>query len=209
MKYRLLVITLLSVLFLNAQTEEEILSALENVSNTEESKSLQFKNYEVETFYYNPTEETKDEYASSSIGDVFKYPDVYFKRVKNEKTESRVSYVYLNGNELSLEKINKIREKILKKYNSGVSFAKLSEKYSMDGSSKKGGDLGWYKDGVMVSKFENSVKEHNKDDIFTIDILIPLKKRKWYYVVLKTYNERITEEGYTFIVVGKKELDSK
>ncbi len=48
------------------------------------------------------------------------------------------------------------------------------------------GDLGWFKEKVMVATFEKSVKEHKKGDIYMLDI----PERDWYYVVLKTHNDR-------------------
>lgn len=45
---------------------------------------------------------------------------------------------------------------ILEKLKKGESFAKLAEQYSLDGSRKQGGDLGWFGKGMMVREFETA-----------------------------------------------------
>ncbi len=42
------------------------------------------------------------------------------------------------------------------KLKKGESFAKLAEQYSMDGSRKQGGDLGYFGKGMMVKPFEEA-----------------------------------------------------
>lgn len=48
--------------------------------------------------------------------------------------------------------------KILKELKEGADFKVLARKYSTCPSKKKGGDLGWFGPGAMVTAFENSVK---------------------------------------------------
>lgn len=107
------------------------------------------------------------------------------KIVKTESIVSmRVSYIYLDGSKLTINDINKKREKIIKLYKKGKSFEELATIYNMDSNSKKG-DLGWFNDGVMHKTFEDAIKNHKKNDLFEVDIA----ENKWYYVVLKTYND--------------------
>ncbi len=89
---------------------------------------------------------------------------------------------------MSLKSINELRKKILGQYKKGASFADLANKYSMD--SSKDGDLNWFTEGTMVKKFETEIKNHNLNDVFTID----LDNEKWYYVTLKTFQDQKVEE---------------
>jgi peptidyl-prolyl cis-trans isomerase C len=47
-------------------------------------------------------------------------------------------------------------KEILERINKGESFAKLAEQYSLDGSRKRGGDLGFFGRGMMVKPFEQA-----------------------------------------------------
>lgn len=96
----------------------------------------------------------------------------------------RVSYIYLDGYVIKKDEINNIRKKILASYRNNVSFSSLVKKYTMDTAEE--GDIGWFDEGMMVKIFEEEIKKHKKGDIFTVDI----PENKWYYVVLKTYDDK-------------------
>ncbi|OXB21689.1 hypothetical protein B0A80_16725 [Flavobacterium tructae] len=96
----------------------------------------------------------------------------------------RVSYIYLDGSKLTINQINKKRKEIIKSYKKSKPFEELVVIYNMDGNSSKG-DLGWFNEGVMHKTFEDAIKSHKKNDLFEVDI----PENKWYYVVLKTYND--------------------
>ena len=49
-----------------------------------------------------------------------------------------------------------LAKEILDKLAKGESFAKLAEQYSIDGTRKRGGDLGEFGRGVMVREFEQA-----------------------------------------------------
>jgi parvulin-like peptidyl-prolyl isomerase len=104
----------------------------------------------------------------------------------------RVSYIFLDGKEKSIDEINTLRSEIIAKYNDGFPFKNLAKRYSMDNNANRGGDLGWFTNGDMVLEFEEAVINSNSNvgDIFTVDI----ENKNWYYVILKTYDTKMIEE---------------
>lgn len=111
---------------------------------------------------------------------------------KNEIIYYRVSYILLDGKEFSISSIEKLRPQIIAKHERGVSFKDLALQYSMDNNKKRGGDSGWFTYGDMLPEFEQQVMndEHQKDDIFTVNV----ESNQWYYVVKKTHDKKsITE----------------
>ncbi len=56
-------------------------------------------------------------------------------------------------------------KEVLEKLGKGESFAKLAEQYSIDGSRKRGGDLGFFSRGQMVKPFEEAAFKLNKGEV--------------------------------------------
>lgn len=111
---------------------------------------------------------------------------------KNEIIYYRVSYILLDGKEFSISSIEKLRPQIIEQHDRGVPFKDLALQYSMDNNKKRGGDSGWFTYGDMLPEFEQQVMndEHQKDDIFTVNV----ESNQWYYVVKKTHDKKsITE----------------
>jgi hypothetical protein len=96
----------------------------------------------------------------------------------------RVSNVFLNGKVLSRTSIDSVRSTIIGRYKNGMPFEDLVRIYNMD--SNPTGDVGWFAEGVMVTEFEDAVRTHKKNDIFTVDV----PAQEWYYVTLKTHDDR-------------------
>jgi len=111
---------------------------------------------------------------------------------KNEITYYRVSYILLDGKELSISSIENLRPQIIEKHKRGVPFKDLALQYSMDNNRKRGGDSGWFTYGEMLPEFEQQVMNdnHQKDDIFTVNV----ESNQWYYVVKKTHDKKSIKE---------------
>jgi parvulin-like peptidyl-prolyl isomerase len=121
-------------------------------------------------------------------GDTFRL-DAYDYKIldKTSYPEFRVSYIFLDGSQLNAKTIDRLRTEIVNKYKSGTPFSDLANAYTMDATPN--GDVGWFKENVMAKEFELAVKEHKRNDLFTVDI----PASKWYFVVLKTFDDRITK----------------
>lgn len=61
----------------------------------------------------------------------------------------------------------------------GESFAKLAEQYSIDGTRKRGGDLGFFGHGMMVREFEQAA--------FALEVgqVSPVVKTQFGYHIIK------------------------
>ncbi|WP_299366999.1 peptidylprolyl isomerase [Winogradskyella sp.] len=115
----------------------------------------------------------------------------YYKVIDKEKiVHYRASYIYFDGSKMTLDEINNKRSKIISQYKQGYKFEALAQLHSMDSGAKRGGDLGWFPQGQMHPDFENAIKTHSINDIFTLDI----EEGKWYYIILKTYDAKPIEE---------------
>lgn len=63
------------------------------------------------------------------------------------------------------EERRKLAEKVLDMARAGEDFAQLARKYSDDGSARSGGELGYFKRGMMVPEFENAAFAMKPGDI--------------------------------------------
>jgi hypothetical protein len=131
------------------------------------------------------TSETARKIMAAAPGQILTVKDYTYKVIGVRKSFSqRVSFIYLNGDSLSSKQVDSLRRIIISKYRSGVPFTDLAKDYDMNGNST--GDLGWVAEDMLLREFSTAIKAHQKGEIFTIDI--PAKK--WYYVTLKTFDER-------------------
>lgn len=72
-------------------------------------------------------------------------------------------------------------KEVIEKINKGESFPKLAEQYSMDGSRKRGGDLGFFKRGAMVKEFDKAAFALKKGEVSGI-----VKTQYGYHIIKRT-----------------------
>ena len=76
---------------------------------------------------------------------------------KMKATDEEVTSYLASHPELDTDKKNRAKaEEVLKRVRAGEDFGKLAQEFSTDGSSQKGGDLGWFGPGQMVPEFEKA-----------------------------------------------------
>ena len=75
---------------------------------------------------------------------------------------NKVHYAHILVEKLSLAQELKIR------ITKGESFANLAKQYSIDGSKRRGGDLGFFGRGMMVPEFEKTAFALEKGQVSDI-----------------------------------------
>ncbi|MHA7844235.1 MAG: peptidylprolyl isomerase [Winogradskyella sp.] len=182
-------------------SQESLETELDSISSIEDAKTFaknHKKSNKSKVFTFN-----KEKHKTRLADELFKlskggkkvikgdYKKTYYKVIDKQKTlHYRASYIFFDGNEMELEDINEKRDKIVSQYQQGYKFNKLAQLHSMDLNAKRGGDLGWFPEGEMHPTFEEAVKDHDTDEIFTLDI----EDKNWYYIVLKTHGSKTIEE---------------
>ncbi len=80
---------------------------------------------------------------------------------------------------------------LIKAQKTGADFSALAKEFSEDpGSAEEGGDLGWFKEGVMVSEFEKAVKDLKNNQISK-----ELVQTRFGFHIIKKIGERQVAEG--------------
>ncbi len=71
-----------------------------------------------------------------------------------------------------------LAKEIAERIKKGESFSKLAEQYSIDGSRRRGGDLGTFTRGVMVKEFESAAFKLQKGEVSA-----PVKTQFGYHII--------------------------
>jgi peptidyl-prolyl cis-trans isomerase D len=91
-------------------------------------------------------------------------------------------------------KLDSIKEKI----DAGrVTFEQAAKDNSQDGSAEMGGDLGWFKPGMMVPEFDKAAFESKKGEIVKV-------KTQFGYHLLKVTNQGSTSKHYQLAIVDRE-----
>jgi parvulin-like peptidyl-prolyl isomerase len=179
---------LAAVIFIMAACEESSVSEeriLKQAVTIEDAYSLAAKYSFLKLYSLNPAKDTSKrdrQLFKMKPGEIANIDGGKYKVIKDTGNFTfRASYIYLDGAVLTHSQIYSLRALILKQYAAGVTFGDLADKYTMDGN-RKHGDVGAFQSGMMAKEFEEGVRDHEKDEVFTLDI----PEKKWYYIVKKT-----------------------
>lgn len=164
--------------------EKSLLSALSKYYGI--NSIDEFKEMLKLTYYRN---QAVDDYAKNSITDkqIQKYYDKEFvgdisckhiliaPKTTNSMTDKE--------KKAAEEEALKTAKEVIKKLNDGAKFDDLAKEYSNDDSNKdKGGDLGYFNKGDMVSEFETAAYALKLNKYTTT----PVKTKFGYHIILKT-----------------------
>jgi parvulin-like peptidyl-prolyl isomerase len=124
-------------------------------------------------------------------GDIFSVGYVTYKVLESKDTvDYRASYIFLDGSSLAPSEIDSLKKIIVKKASEGVSFAELSDQYTMDGNTTHG-DTDWFFGEFMFPKeFQDAVANHKTGEIFFVDV----SDKQWHYIVKKTHDDRVKKD---------------
>jgi parvulin-like peptidyl-prolyl isomerase len=124
-------------------------------------------------------------------GDVFSVGYVTYKVVEaTESVQYRAQYIFLDGGSLSPSQVDSLKKLIVQKANSGISFDKLSDEYTMDGNTTKG-DTDWFFGELMFPKeVQDAVAKNTKGAIFFVDV----SEKGWHYIIKKTYDDAVKKD---------------
>lgn len=190
-----------------AQSEEEVRSALDGINSLDDLESLK-KDHPEWTIFSRTVMSMGSKYDSdifhAEIGSIVQTqsnensPIILHKVVEKGTEEAcKVQYIYLDGKRRSTSEMKALRSRIISAYKEGTPFINLVRKFSEDGNVT--GTLDWFYDGMMDPDFDKAVRQKPAGTIFTVDI--PL--RYWYYVVLKTEENKELPTAYTISIQVK------
>lgn len=94
--------------------------------------------------------------VSVSTKEVKDFYQAYADSIPDQPESIKLSHILLEikPNQSTLDSLKKKAETVLDLAKRGEDFANLAEKYSDDPTGKNGGDLGFFKKGDMIEKFE-------------------------------------------------------
>ena len=153
-------------------------------------------------------EEIEDYYEKNIFGDIeashILIKADYEEGASDEEIQKAKDEAKKKAEEI-IEELNKTDKDKVKEV-----FAKLAKEKSDDGSASKGGELGWFGAGEMVSAFENAAKDLKVDE-YTKE---PVETEYGYHVILKTGQkdkpklEKVRDDIIKEIATDKKTNDS-
>ncbi|MEM1407351.1 MAG: peptidylprolyl isomerase [Bacteroidota bacterium] len=89
---------------------------------------------------------------------------------------ARASHILIKGED---DEAKAEARRILNEIKAGASFEEMARQYGTDGTSSKGGDLGWFKTGTMVDEFNEAVFSATRTGLLNN----PVKTQFGYHII--------------------------
>ena len=152
--------------------------------------------------------------VGAMIGPYFENNTYKISKLNSSKSfpdSVKARHILLSYEGREKEKVKERVDSIKKQIKSGKPFEALDAQYSIDGSKTKGGDLGWFKEGMMVKPFNDACFSGNKGDmpivetqfgIHLIEILDLGKTTK--KVRIATYEQKLEASSGTYDLAFNK-----
>jgi peptidyl-prolyl cis-trans isomerase D len=107
--------------------------------------------------------------VGSVIGPIFANNTYRIYKIAGIKNDSlyqmRASHILFKVENNDTPATMKKAQEVLAQLRKGGDFAAMAAQYGTDGTSSRGGDLGWFTEGQMVKEFNDYVKKGNKGDM--------------------------------------------
>lgn len=159
-----------------------------------ENYKKRFVNYSLEILHITDKSLTEDLEISNEL-----ILEKYNQEIENFKKPEIRNLKYVSwpivSSELDSSRVLSDAEKLLSRARNGEDFSILANNYTEDPSNfsdpnnLKGGNLGWFGRGVMISQFEEAVFNGKKGDIIG-----PILTQFGYHII-KINDKKITEDG--------------
>lgn len=111
----------------------------------------------------------------------------------------RVSYITLGDPSLP-DGNEEAADKILEEFKRNPNFPELNKKFTKDGNTKNGGDLGWFNEKMMAEDFGKAIRLHKKGDIYKA-FVAPYG----WYIIYNTHEVLENEEFIECIEIKKED----
>lgn len=107
--------------------------------------------------------------VGSIVGPVYSNGKYRIYKIAGIKTDSlyqmRASHILFKTENNDTPATMKKAQQVMAEIRGGADFAEKAAQYGTDGTSSRGGDLGWFAEGAMVKEFNDYVKKGNKGDM--------------------------------------------
>jgi len=159
-----------------------------------------------DSVYDAPEEEVFGPYRE---GDAFKLTRAYDVQMRPDSV--RVRHILLSFQEYQgdREAMNSVADSLMEVIENGGNFSQLALQFSADESNRAiGGDLGWFREGSMVTRFNDACFENNAGDLIRVETQFgihvirienqsrPVKKMQLASVVRNIYASDETIQDY-------------
>jgi peptidyl-prolyl cis-trans isomerase D len=107
--------------------------------------------------------------VGSIVGPIYSNGKYRIYKVAGIKTDSlyqlRASHILFKVENNDTPATMRKAQEVLAQIRGGADFGAMAAQYGTDGTSSRGGDLGWFAEGAMVKEFNDYVKAGNKGDM--------------------------------------------